>query len=138
QGDKIMARLVYRKVNGHESIVAVHSINTAAGGGGVRWYEFRLDKQRDLKLYQQGTYAPDNFYRCMASPAIDRKSNIGIGYSFGGTPNFPGQRFAARLASDPLGQLKLLENLLVEGQAEQHVIRLEDDAEITMATRYDY
>ena len=30
----------------------------------------------------------------MASPAIDRKGNIGIGYSFGGTPNFPGQRFA--------------------------------------------
>src|SRR5438874_11525159 len=58
QGDKIMARLVYRKVNAHESIVAVHSINTAAGGGGVRWYEFRVDKNRDLKLYQQGTYAP--------------------------------------------------------------------------------
>ena len=30
-----------------ESIVAVHSVNTAAGGGGVRWYEFRLNEQRD-------------------------------------------------------------------------------------------
>jgi len=132
QGDKIMARLVYRKVNGHESIVAVHSINTAAGGGGVRWYEFRLDKQRDLKLYQQGTYAPDNFYRWMASPAIDRKGNIGIGYSFGGTPNFPGQRFAARLANDPLGQLTLRETLLVEGEAAQNVIRWEDYTQTAM------
>ena len=35
QGDKIMQRLVYRNVNGVESIVAVHSVNTAAGGGGV-------------------------------------------------------------------------------------------------------
>jgi len=132
QGDKIMARLVYRKVNGHESIVAVHSINTAAGGGGIRWYEFRLDKQRDLKLYQQGTYAPDNFYRWMASPAIDRKGNIGIGYSFGGTPNFPGQRFAARLANDPLGQLTLRETLLVEGEAAQNVIRWEDYTQTAM------
>ena len=46
QGDKIMARLVYRKVNGHESIVAAHSVDTAAGGGGVRWYEFRVNRTR--------------------------------------------------------------------------------------------
>ncbi len=126
QGDKIMARLVYRKLKGHESIVAVHSINTSAGGGGVRWYEFRVDKDRVLRLYQQGTYAPDNFYRWMASPAIDRNGNIGIGYSFGGTPNFTGQRFAARLAKDPLGQLTLNETLLVEGQAAQNATRWED------------
>ena len=126
QGDKIMQRLVYRKVNGRECVVAVHSVNTAAGGGGVRWYEFRLDKNRDPKLYQQGTYAPDNFYRWMASPAMDRNGNIGIGYSFGGTPNFPGQRFAARLANDPLGQLTLRENVLVEGEGSQNAMRWED------------
>ena len=126
QGDKIMARVVYRRVNGHESLIAVHSINTSAGGGGVRWYEFRLDKNRDLKLYQQGTYAPDNFYRWMASPAIDRKGNIGIGYSFGGTPNFAGQRFAGRMANDPPGQLTLRETVLAEGEAAQNVMRWED------------
>jgi hypothetical protein len=132
QGDKIMARLVYRRVNGHESLIAVHSINTAAGGGGVRWYEFRVDKNRDLKLYQQGTYAPDKFYRWMASPAIDRKGNIGIGYSFGGAPNFPGQRFAARLANDRLGQLTLRETVLVEGEAAQNVMRWEDYTQTAM------
>ena len=41
QGDKIMARLVYRRVNGAESVVGVHSVNTEAAAGGVRWYEFR-------------------------------------------------------------------------------------------------
>src|SRR5262249_15723851 len=84
QGDKIMARLVYRRIGRRESIVAVHSVDTAAGGGGVRWYEFRLDANRRPRLFQQGTYAPDRFYRWMASPAIDRFGNIGIGYSFGG------------------------------------------------------
>lgn len=132
QGDKIMARLVYRKVNGHESIVAVHSVNTEAGGGGVRWYEFRLDKNREPLLYQQGTYAPDNFYRWMPSPAMDRKGNIGIGYSFGGTPNFPGQRFAGRLANDPLGQLTLRETILVEGESVQKVMRWQDYTQTAM------
>jgi hypothetical protein len=132
QGDKIMARLVYRKVNGHESIVAVHSVNTEARGGGVRWYEFRLDRNREPLLYQQGTYAPDNFYRWMASPAMDRKGNIGIGYSFGGTPNFPGQRFAGRLANDPLGQLTLRESILVEGESVQKVMRWQDYTQTAM------
>lgn len=132
QGDKIMARLVYRKVNGHESIVAVHSVNTAAGGGGVRWYEFRIGKNREPILYQQGTFAPDNFYRWMASPAIDRKGNIGIGYSFGGTPNFVGQRFAARLEKDPPGQLTLRETVLVEGEGSQNLMRWEDYTQTAM------
>src|SRR5436190_14136585 len=126
QGDKIMARVVYRKVKARESIVAVHSVNTSAGGGGVRWYEFRLDKKRVPRVYQQGTYAPDKFYRWMASPAIDRMGNIGLGYSFGGAPNFAGQRFAGRLRSDPLGQLTLRENVLAEGEAAQNAMRWED------------
>ena len=132
QGDKIMARVVYRKVNGHESIVAVHSVNSTAGGGGVRWYEFRLDKKRDPRLYQQGTYAPDKFYRWMASPAIDRQGNVGIGYSYGGPANFAGQRFAARMVDDPLGQLLLHETVLAEGEDAQNAMRWEDYTQTAM------
>ena len=127
QGDKIMARLVYRNIEGRETIVAVHSVATAANAGGVRWYEFDVDADRTVGLRQQGTYAPDGFYRWMASPAIDNRGNIGIGYSFGGTPHYPGQRFAARLASDPLGLLTLGETVLVEGAASQtSTLRWED------------
>jgi hypothetical protein len=133
QGDKIMARPVYRRVNGNESIVAVHSVNTEAAAGGVRWYEFRVSKDRSLKLHQQGTYAPDGFYRWMASPAIDKRGNIGIGYSFGGTPHFAGQRFAGRRANDPLGQLTLRETVLVEGEAAQtNTNRWEDYTQTAM------
>jgi hypothetical protein len=119
QGDKIMARVVYRNVNGREMAVAVHSVNTEAAAGGVRWYEFGVAKDRSLTLRQQGTYAPDGFYRWMASPAIDKRGNIGIGYSFGGTPLFAGQRFAGRRATDPPGVLTLREAVLVEGEAAQ-------------------
>ena len=127
QGDKLMARLVYRNLGGRESLVAVHSVATTAGAGGVRWYEFTVDGGRNVSLRQQGTYAPDGFYRWMASPAIDGRGNIGIGYSFGGTPHFPGQRFAARLADDPLGTLTLQEAVLVEGEGSQTTtLRWED------------
>jgi hypothetical protein len=127
QGDKLMARLVYRRVAGHEALVAVHSVNTSAGGGGVRWYEFRLDRQRTPVLFQQGTYAPDSAFRWMASAAMDSHGNIGIGYSYGGPRQFTGQRFAGRLAGDPPGVLTLREATLVEGEAAQtNTVRWED------------
>ena len=133
QGDKLMQRVVYRNIDGRESIAVQHSINTAAGGGGVRWYEFRLDKNRDPQLYQQGTYAPEGFYRWMGSIGMDRRGNIGMGYSFGGGPNFAGQRFAARLADDPPGKLTFHETVLVKGEAAQTTtLRWEDYATTAM------
>jgi len=127
QGDKIMSRLVYRRIGNQQSIVAVHSVNTSEGGGGIRWYEFRAGRKNRIKLYQQGTYAPDKYYRWLGSPAIDKKGDIGIGYSFGGTPNYPGQRFAGRLAGDPKGKLTLHEQVLAKGRASQtHTYRWED------------
>ncbi|HMI82830.1 MAG TPA: hypothetical protein VK550_01995 [Polyangiaceae bacterium] len=126
QGDKLMQRLVYRKFADHESIVATHSITNGAAGG-VRWYEFRIDASGNPYLYQQSTYVPDVNYRWLASAAMDAKGNIGIGYSFGGSPNYPGQRFAARLADDPLGILGFRETVIVEGQASQtSMLRWED------------
>ena len=130
QGDKIMARVSYRNLGSRESIVAAHSVNTEAAGGGVRWYELQVGGGKDARkvtLRQQGTYAPDGFYRWMASPAIDRLGNIGIGYSFGGTPHYAGQRFAGRLASDPMGKLTLAESVLIEGAgAQTYGLRWED------------
>ena len=126
QGDKIMQRLVYRNIGGRESIVAVHSVDTAAGGGGVRWYEFTIGKDRSVRLHQQSTYAPDHFFRWMASPAIDRRGNIAIGYSFGGPSSYPGQRFTGRLAGDPPGAMTFHETVVVEGEAAQNAMRWED------------
>jgi len=127
QGDKIMQRVVYRKIGNRESIVAAHSVATQAGGGGVRWYEFHLDRKRDVALYPQGTYAPDAFYRWIPSIAMDKKGDIGVGYSFGGTPNYVGQRFAARRAGDPRGVLSFHETVLATGEAAQkNTLRWED------------
>jgi hypothetical protein len=119
QGDKLMARLVYRRIGDLELLVAAHSVKSLAGGGGVRWYEFRLDGRRDVRLRQQGTYAPDGSFRWMPSPALDARGNLGIGYSFGSTTRYPSQRFAGRLAGDPPGVLSMKEAVLADGEASQ-------------------
>ena len=127
QGDKLMARVTYRRIGDRESIVASHSVNSAAGGGGVRWYELRVNTGGTVSLAQQGTFAPDSFFRWLPSPAMDRNGSIGIGYSFGGTPNFAGQRFAGRLDSDPPNTLTLQEAVLATGEASQaNTLRWED------------
>jgi hypothetical protein len=61
------------------------------------------------------------------------KASIGIGYSFGGAPNDPGQRFAARLAKDQNGQLRFREFALAEGNAAQtNTLRWEDYTNIAL------
>lgn len=127
QGDKLMQRLSYRNFGRYQSIVAAHSIDTKASGGGVRWYEFRIDKSGAVQLFQQGTYAPDGDFRWMPSIGLDRKGDIGVGYSFGGDSKYPGQRFAARMAGDPKGQMTLHEAVLAEGEGSQtNTLRWED------------
>ncbi|MFN0180986.1 MAG: hypothetical protein ACKVZ0_19445 [Gemmatimonadales bacterium] len=127
QGDKLMARVVYRRRGNVASIVAVHSVAASGGGGGVRWYELRVGAAGGVTLHQQGTHAPDGRYRWMASPAIDRFGNLGIGYSFGGPEDFVGQRFAGRRRGDPRGRLTLGEVTLANGEAAQTTtLRWED------------
>ena len=131
QGDKLMQRLVYRKIGKRELLLVEHSVNTADGGGGVRWYELQLDPQRNPVLVQQGTYAPkdsgESSFRWMASLGLDHAGNIAAGYSFGDAKTFAGQRFSGRLASDPPGKFTLAETVLAEGGAAQtNTVRWED------------
>ena len=127
QGDKLMQRLSYRNLGSKQLIVATHSVDTNAGGGGVRWYEFQVDGNAPVKLVQQGTFAPDGGFRWMPSIAMDRKGDIGVGYSFGDSSTFVGQRFAARMVGDRPGSMTLHESVLADGKAAQtSTLRWED------------
>lgn len=127
QGDKLMQRFTYRRIGDQESLVTTHSVTSSAGAGAVRWYEFRLEgANRDPVLHQQGSFAPDASYRWLASAAMDKFGNIGMGYSFGDAQTFVGQRFAGRLANDPPGRLGA-ETVLAHGEAAQTTtLRWED------------
>ena len=85
-----MQRLVYRNFGDHQSLVITHSINGPTSGGGLRWYEFRVDAAGNVTLYQQSTFAPDTGYRWLGSAAMDGRGNIGIGYSIGNSTMLPG------------------------------------------------
>jgi hypothetical protein len=110
-GDRLMFRLPYRHfADGHESLVATHSVNTPAN---VRWYEIQNPGGIPF-VFQQGTYAPDANYRWLGSIAMDQMGDIAVGYSVSSATMFPAVRYTARLQSDPLNTLEA-ETSMIEG-----------------------
>jgi hypothetical protein len=104
-GDRLMYRLAYRNFGDHESIVANHTVVAGSGATGVRWYEVRNPNSAPT-IYQQGTFAPDADNRWMASIAMDRTGNIGVGYSLASGGTFPSIRYTGWAVGDPLGTLQ--------------------------------
>jgi hypothetical protein len=101
--DRLMYRLAYRNFNGYESLTVTHSVK-GSGTAAPRWYELRKTGA-DFALYQQSSYAPDATYRWMGSAAQDKQGNLAVGYSASSSSISPQIRYAARLATDPLGTL---------------------------------
>jgi hypothetical protein len=113
-------RLAYRNFKDHESLVTSQSVEATPGVAGERWYEIRR-VGATYSLYQQGTYAPgDGVHRWMGSIAMDKKGDMGLGYSVvNGIDVFPGIRYTGRLAGDPLGQMTLGEGTIINGSGVQ-------------------
>ena len=104
-GDRLLHRLAYHNFGDHESIVANHTVLTAGGNTGVRWYEVRNPNAAPT-IYQQGTFAPDSDNRWMASIAMDKTGNIGVGYSVSSAVTFPSVRYTGWEVGDTLGILQ--------------------------------
>jgi uncharacterized protein (TIGR03382 family) len=108
-------RLAYRNFGDHESIVTGHTVDVGNGVIGVRWYELRPDGANGLRIFQQGTFAPDSNHRFMPSVAMDRSGNLAVAYTVSSGLTYPSLRYAARLASDVMDELTLGEGSLSEG-----------------------
>jgi hypothetical protein len=117
-----MNRLQYRRFSdGHESLVANHTVNVSTTGGnqaGIRWYEIR-GMSGTATIFQQGTYAPDADNRWMGSIAMDQAGDIALGYSVSSSNVSPSIRYTGRLAGDPLGTLPQGEATLIAGSGSQ-------------------
>jgi hypothetical protein len=113
-------RLAYRNFKDHEALVTSQSVEATPGVAGERWYEIRRNGGT-YSIYQQGTYAPgDGVHRWMGSIAMDKKGDMGLGYSVvNGTTVYPGIRYTGRLAGDPLGQMTLGEGTIINGSGAQ-------------------
>jgi hypothetical protein len=113
-------RLAYRNFGTYEALVTNQSVEAAPGVAGVRWYEIRRTNGV-YTIYQQGTFAPgDGVHRWMGSAAMDWQGNIALGYSVvNGVDVYPGIRYTGRLKSDPLGDMSLGEETIIDGSGVQ-------------------
>jgi hypothetical protein len=116
---RVTHRAAYRNFGTHESVVTNQSVEAQPGIAGVRWYELRR-VNGEYSVHQQGTYSPDTVNRWMGSAAMDRDGNIAVGYSVvDGVSVYPGIRYTGRLAGDPLGELTLEEEVIINGTGVQ-------------------
>ena len=112
--DRLMYRLPWRKFpDGHESLVATHSIST-----GIRWYELR-NPNGGPSVFQQGTFQPTSATRWMGSIAMDQAGDIALGYSVSSGSVRPSVFFTGRVPSDPAGTLQS-EAAIVNGTGSQN------------------
>jgi hypothetical protein len=113
-------RLAYRNFGTYESLVTNQSVEALPGIAGTRWYEIRRTGG-SYSVYQQGTYAPnDGVHRWMGSIAQDKRGNMALGYSVVNATNvYPGIRYTGRLSGDPLGQMTLGEETIINGSGVQ-------------------
>lgn len=115
-------RAPYLRFVDHSSVVLCHVVDVnGADRAGIRWYELRDANNGVWAIHQQGTFAPDNANRWMASIAMDDEGNIGLGYSHTDPAGniFPGLRYTGRLATDPLGQMTFAEQSVITGNTFQ-------------------
>ena len=118
-GGGIMFRSQWRKWTGYNTLLACWPVKMAVGSYSTKWVELRQNQTTNVwSVYQEGTYAPDNLSRWIASIAMDDNGSIALAYSITGkTPVvIPiGLRYTGRLATDPLGQMTFAEQTAATG-----------------------
>ena len=117
--DRLMYRLQYRNFSTHRSMVTNHTVDVDnSGHAGIRWYELR-NTGAGWTVYQQGTFAPDNHHRWVGSIAMNAGGHIGLGYSVSSSTVYPGIRYTGRRATDPLGEMTIPEQTVINGSGSQ-------------------
>jgi len=115
-GGFLMYRLAYRNFvpvtvpktanqAAHETLVAEHSVQGSPAIA-TRWYELRALEDGNFTVYQQGTFAPDTYWRWMGSIGMDKQGDIALGYSLGDASLYPSIAFTGRVPDDPPGTME--------------------------------
>lgn len=104
----------------------------------IRWMELRQDQSSGLwSIYQESTFAPDDYCRWMGSMAMDDEGNIALCYAKSGptslVPNvYPSLGYTGRLATDPLNTMTFGENMVVNGTSIINLTRFGDYAQTSL------
>lgn len=119
----VMYPAVFRQFPTHNSVVLNFVVDvdpSVVEHAGIRWYELRQDATGSpWRVYQEGTYAPDNSDRWCGSIGMDKYGNIGLGFTILDddveNPIYPSLRYTGRYVEDPLGLMTLQEETIVTG-----------------------
>jgi Secretion system C-terminal sorting domain len=118
-GGTLMYRSQWRRWVGYDTQLLCWAVKMAAGVYSTKWVELRRNQvTNSWSVYQQGTYAPDNLSRWIASIAMDDNGSIGLSYlTTGKVPvvTNPSLRYTGRLKTDPLGQMTFAEQTAAVG-----------------------
>ena len=118
----VMYMAQYREFTNHSSIVMNFAVDVDENNNdhvGIRWVELRKENGGDWDLYQEGTWAPDDDHRWVGSIHMDHQGNIGLAYEVSGAETYLSLRYTGRYANDPLGQMTLEEETIVDGTNSQ-------------------
>jgi len=115
----LMHRLQYRNFGTHQSMLANQTVDADGNNhSGIRWYEIRKSNS-NWSIYQEGTYAPNEYHRWLGSIAMDGSGNVAMGYSVSGDSIYPSIGITGQLAGDPPGHMTCLEEIVIAGSGSQ-------------------
>ena len=121
---RAMMQNQYTNIGGVESLWATHTVRRATGGlAAPRFYQVPVTAGAvGPNITQAATFDPDGanvISRFMPSLAIDRASNMALGYSTSSSATKPAIKYAGRLATDPINTFSQTEQLLIQGAGTQ-------------------
>ncbi len=132
----VMYMAQYRRFSDHNSVVFnfVVDLNNNSNHAGIRWYELRQDNDGDnWSIYQEGTHEqPDGHSAFCGSMAMDALGNIGMAYTVVSSTQMVSLRYTGRFESDPLNEMTVIEDTLIEGTSNNSNLRYGDYAQLTI------
>jgi len=103
----------------HESMVLNFVVEPVNGSkiSGLRWVELRKSGGEDWQLYQEGTYVDPigNESVFMGGIGMDQEGNIGFAYIKSGDTSYPSLFYTGRKNNEPLGNMTVVEELIIDG-----------------------
>ncbi|HSB94254.1 MAG TPA: choice-of-anchor J domain-containing protein, partial [Flavitalea sp.] len=118
--DRIMNKVYLRNFGSYESIVLNHTVDVNypewPAIAGIRWYELQRTAGTS-SLKQQGTYAPDEDGRFLASMNINSQGQIGMVFNHSGNGKYASIYFTGRNSTDEAGKMTYFELPVAIGDA---------------------
>jgi len=118
--DRFMNKVYLRNFGNKESIVLNHTVDAnypeMPSLAGIRWYELERSNG-PWSIKQQGTYAPDDDGRFMASMNINASGQIGMIFNHSGPGKYASLYFTGRNVTDEPGKMSYFEFPVVVGDA---------------------